>query len=1058
MIRLVLSALSLRRAQALTVLLLTTLAVAAAAAAPWYLTASARAVARADVASAPVAQRMLILSGVQAVSPGAGGVGQPFARRADDLLELRAESRVMDVRMSTDIRRPGGSQGGYLVARDDVCAHLVLTGDCPDEPGEVAVSRRDAEEWGIAPGGKLTSHAYGSDPLPLRVTAVYEPKDPLGAYWAGNDMLGGGAQGAAEPLFAVEGTLLAAGVRQASLRYEVTIAAAALYSSGADVADRLARARSRSQAAGLTMTTNAAGLADLVRRDQQLITLGVTAAALELIGLCWFVLYFAVAHTAAQRRPDLALLRLRGAAGWRVWTVTVAQSAVPMLAGLLGGYGGGYLLARALGGELDGPADVRGALLRSALAGAGVVVGALVVAIAAEWRAARAPVVELLRRVPARRRWRADAVDLILVALAAAGVYQAYATGSHTEPTWLSLLAPGLLALAVALVAARLAAPLAARLGTAALRAGRVGTALASAQLARRPGANRVFALVGVAVALLVTAALSMQESRDARAARAAEQVGADRVLSVRAQGLAELLAGVRSADPTGRYAMAVARFQRTGDGPGPVLAVDAPRLAAVAAWPAGVDGTPAPAEADLHGGGFGTGHPVAAVASALRPPVPESVRLRDGPLTLEAAGDPGPLLPGADMLVRAHLATAAGRAVTVTFGPFGAERATRPARLSGCAADGCRLLRLESLAQSPGGPRIQAPAGARVDLYRLTGPGGVAISPEAFGDPLRWRGSYAVREAVPALEPADGRLRIVAQPDNPRLGKGSIRSTAAYLTDAPVPVPLVVAGRLDPPDVLGDPRLGIFGATAIPYRLVASVQALPSLGRRGSMVDLEMLARSLDGPAGDQYEVWLAPGAPTALRDRLAAAGLPVIGEDSIAAARDRMAGEGPPAALRFRLLAAVFGVLLAAGALAVAGAVERATRAGELTALRRQGLPAAAARRVAYGGQLPLVVLAALTGAVTAVIARYTVEIPLPLFVSGWGGHPRTTIPPWAVTVLAALAALAVLGAVATVAARGLAAAAGANGSTGRSSAPVDPPGGQPAAMAGAGAGRSA
>jgi hypothetical protein len=70
----------------------------------------------------------------------------------------------------------------------------------------------------------------------------------------------------------------------------------------------------------------------------------------------------------------------------------------------------------------------------------------LIVATAAERRALRTPVVGLLRQVPSPAAgWRADLVDLIIVALAAVGIYQAWADRDAATATPLALRHPACL-------------------------------------------------------------------------------------------------------------------------------------------------------------------------------------------------------------------------------------------------------------------------------------------------------------------------------------------------------------------------------------------------------------------------------------------------------------------------------------------------------------------------------------------------------------------------------------------------------------------------------------
>jgi hypothetical protein len=90
------------------------------------------------------------------------------------------------------------------------------------------------------------------------------------------------------------------------------------------------------------------------------------------------------------------------------------------------GYPAAWALALSGGGSPP-PLSARTTLL-SLSAAALVMLGALIVATAAERTALRTPVVGLLRRVPSRRAgWRADLVDVLIAALAVVGIYQAWA-------------------------------------------------------------------------------------------------------------------------------------------------------------------------------------------------------------------------------------------------------------------------------------------------------------------------------------------------------------------------------------------------------------------------------------------------------------------------------------------------------------------------------------------------------------------------------------------------------------------------------------------------------
>src|SRR6185369_10365173 len=203
-------------------------------------------------------------------------------------------------------------------------------------------------------------------------------------------------------------------------------------------------------------------------------------------------------------------------------------------------------------------------------------------ALLAERRALSSSVSELLRQASARSRvWR-DLFDLLLVVLAIVAVYQVKHRAAG-DAAGLALLAPGLAALAFALVAARLITFTAGRAVEGALRHGHPGRALTAIYLARRPGVHRLAALMIVTVALLCTSALTWSAGRDAGRTRAELETGADRVLTVRAENRLALLNAVRAADPGGQHAMAAVESVRSNTDR--VLLVDSPRLAKVATW-----------------------------------------------------------------------------------------------------------------------------------------------------------------------------------------------------------------------------------------------------------------------------------------------------------------------------------------------------------------------------------------------------------------------------------------------------------------------------------------
>jgi hypothetical protein len=158
---------------------------------------------------------------------------------------------------------------------------------------------------------------------------------------------------------------------------------------------------------------------------------------------------------------------------------------------------------------------------------------------------------------------------------------------------------------------------------------------------------------------------------------------------------------------------------------------------------------------------------------------------------------------------------------------------------------------------------------------------------------------------------------------------------------------------------------------------------------------------------------VWLSGDAGPPIVDALTGAGL-TIGSDRSAAGRTaQLAAQGPAVISRFALVAGAVGLLLAAAAIGVAGAVDRRTRLEQLTALRVQGLAGRVAVLTAYAGMGVLVLAGLLAGLVAAVVARPVARVVVPPFTDGWDVLPRPgALGPGALAV-AGLIALVVLGA---------------------------------------------
>jgi hypothetical protein len=449
---------------------------------------------------------------------------------------------------------------------------------------------------------------------------------------------------------------------------------------------------------------------------------------------------------------------------------------------------------------------------------------------------------------------------------------------------------------------------------------------------------------------------------------------------------------------------MAVVVNTSAVNGSVPTLAVDVSRLDRVGRWPAG-------AREHLP-------ELLARLGSTVPAPVPVSGSTVVVDANLTGVGN-------AALWLTAELESmVTGERATVRFGPLGTDRRTYSAR-TGCTEERpCRLVALglsgpaaapAAPAASPSAPTPGAPAAPDTTGSDLDAPGGAVLPPPRpfppettvvvrslaqrgpdrtvlsgadLADARRFRTRVDVQVSALSVAAGDGQLLLAA--DATKAGQGDQR---AFLSDAPIPVPAILAGTVTG-WAYGDPRYPPFGGDQLPVRVVGTLPVLPGLGARGLLIDLASAQRVVTAPGlGDVMQVWLAPGAPAGVVDRLRSAGLRIVEDRSAGAVRDRLDRQGTAAALRFQLLTALVGIVLATTALSVAGAVERGPRAADLTALRAQGLPSAAATACGYGGYAVLVALGVLAGIGAAALAAVVTGAGLPVFSDGWQLLPTGT-----------------------------------------------------------------
>ncbi|MET7426075.1 FtsX-like permease family protein, partial [Dactylosporangium sp. NPDC005555] len=861
MLRLVLGALRARTAQAWTVFTLAVLLVTAATAGPWYAAAAERRATAADVAVAPAAQRMLSVRRQTDTDGDAAVALATFRAGVERLLTVRDEAPVLGMSVSMTFGK-GGTSSVVAAYRDGACDHMRIEGACPRAAGETVVSGDTADAFGLHIGDTVVlSSQPGAPQEQVRVVGRYELVDPAGLYWA-NPLFRRDAAGNIDPFFLAVDAFASSRFVDPTFDYTTAVPERAL--AGAGLAEQLRRAEYTLRGAGYYLIAPTQDLLDRIAADRAAIRRGVLAGALQAVVLCWFALGLAGRHTSGDRRGDVALLKLRGSTRRRMLRLAAGQHLVPLLAAAPAGFGLGWLLAYGLAGAP--PAADRGGVLQTSLAAAGAaLLGAAVAVLSAEVPVLRAPVAVLLREVPGRRRgWRRGALDAVLVILAAVGAFQLGRNGFAAA-------VPVLVAVVLAVPLARLLGAAADRAGAGALRRGRLRLGLTAVQVSRRPGADRVFALVAVAVAGLTAATAAQVTGDTARADRSGQELGAARVLTVRVANPTTLLRAVREADPGGRYAMAVVVDDTTRPR---VLAVDASRLAAVARWRTEYGPLPS----------------LAAPAVGDRAPATVGA----GPLVLRArgAGEGG-------VTLAVHLQdTADGSLSTVTLGPVPAGAHEVTAGVEGCAA-GCRVTRLDL---------VKAGAGDALTVEALRQGDRAVFDSATLGDPRLWRAP--AKGLAVSVVARQGTLTLAQAP---AVYRGD---SVAYPIATGLPLPVVVAGEVPEGWRLGDPAVDVFGSGAVPVRVAGTTGVLPAVGTAGILLDLDAAERLGTGGAAGRTEVWLADGAPASVVAALAAAGLVVLGDDTATARAARLAGQGPAVATRLQLVTAALGVLAAAAA----------------------------------------------------------------------------------------------------------------------------------------------
>jgi putative ABC transport system permease protein len=963
-------ALAHRAGTTIMILAVAVIAAAAAAAGPVYYQS-----ARISILNDALTSASILSRGYQATTAGAiSGTGPLSTLRG--ALRGELDKSLGNATVSRLLRPPVSSieaTGSYqrlqtpfpLVWRTAACSHLMLSGQCPVQAGQVIVSTSDARIAGWHVGSRISAAGLPA----LTVSGIYRAPSFHADYWALR----------APTYFSLEAPpdINAAPMFDALFTSHATIAHAgpglqgtiviqdALAIGRVKVTDvaRLARALSllttdtALSAQNIVVQSTAPQTLAAVQAGWRAVRVPVILTTATVLLLSWMLLFLIVTDSIEARGSEIALARLRGHGRLGVAMFGLSEPAALLLvclpAGTLAGWAAAAWLARLMlqqGTPVDMP------WLAWAAAGAATAGGFAAVLLAAR-RTLRRGVVEQFRRPGRQATSRGWVADSILLTGSAAGLLELISTGQAgpTSHGVLNLLVPGLLGLAVAVIASRLL-PLACRgLYSVTSRRGGLAAFLAFRHIARRPGGVRTTIVLATAFSLAGFAFAAWQVGQDNYRLVAGTRVGAPVVLSVAVPQGRDLGDIVAQADPGGNDAAAVDTYLAPGGASaGAVtLAVDPARFAKVAYWPRQM-----------------SERSIARIARELDPPAAAPIVLTGDALRLTV--DVASLsVPGE--LVYANVTTGSS---PVTLGALPRHgRVTLSAPLTGCPCV------LQSIALSLSGQQLQAGAAKSTVSASLT------IAALQVHSANRWRSATSLLSSASAW-------------GSPTFAKSAISASARGLTwtfanvpgkieptlraaNTPERLPAAIAAPLYHGDRYSLTGTGLNGVPLV-MRPIAVLPEVPGAPGNGVLVD----RRYAELAAGKdltqvRMQIWLTAEALPRVRQHLLASGVRILSQQSTAAAAARLERQGPALASVLFLADAAAAAVLAAVAAILGLYVSARRRRYEYAALEASGIPRRSLRSAVLLELAVVLAFGTLTGAATGLAAARLVLRSVPEFV---------------------------------------------------------------------------
>lgn len=888
---------------------------------------------------------------------------------------------------------------GSIVARTGVCAHLdIVQGRCPTGDG-VVVSTRTAETLGLVVGGTFNVEFGPHTPeVQMRVVGIYHPGNPFATYWWDENYFGFDSVGPTNLLDIDSVFTTPQGVLALAPHKKIYVTADVPYHQGSLTLGEVGLIQSDLQHLEASALHN-----DKVRVTTKMLTLlaqagsvehteatVVDVADLELVLLGILVLYFVASRTAAEREPDVRLGELRGFRSRSTIGVALAEPVAIVGAAVPVGLLGAWLVAGAVTPTIFGPRIGTSADLLAV----GAAVAAGVVGVAAAGLGARRSLAGGLSAAAdaapgeiGRSRWQLLG-DAVVVAVAGAAFFALAVGGdsgvdrSGSNP--LAALAPGLLALALGVVAARLLPRLLDAVNRRSAFSSRLAAALATRTVGRRREYRTQLVLTALAIALAVFAVSGWAIAAFNRDQKAEVGVGSTTVLSVSVRPGTTFLKDVQAANPSGREAMPVVVEHANN---GTTLAVDAARLGPTSIWPADLGLRTGTAARRLH-------------PRNLAPPV--IVNGRQVSTTIDVTGrvTPAPVLSMEVYDVTTQFTS------TLPVGALKPGLHHFSTQLYSYCPGGCRLVGL-NITWSP----QHVPAGTRAPA--------MTMSIRSIRDQARtgsWRTLRAGLDNRRDWFVPLGGARLAGGPDLKAefsLIDGSGLSIAPR--DVPTSLPVIVTPTsASTASGEGGPLVvGLDGST-LPGRTVGEVAALPGVHGDAVLATLQAVERYQAGRfVAASPEVWLAKSAPSSIIGALRAHGVRVVSRQTAASAVQRLGHNGLTVAYLLYLVAAVAAALLVIGATAFTLSSAARRRQEELAALRAVGVHYRTLRRAVQVEQALVLITGIVVGAVAGGVAALVALRSVPEFVNRTPGPPLQLGLPTldlVTTVVAVVVALAV------------------------------------------------